>query len=306
MAVGFGASGNAAGEEVPELQLAQAWSVEYPERLDLSGLTLVEGVLFAVSDKVDEAIFRLELDRAVARAVRAVDFTVPEPLPAIGRLDWEAITITPDGDFLLASEWGFAAAAVPRSGGAARWVTPNIRSAGVAVGLFAVPNGYVEGLAVLGPGHFLFVGERQPRGFVEVRTRAGTTSVVAQVDNESRFPLRAGRELDWTDLFVWRDRVFALARNQALVVELIRLPSGQWREDRAWSYNATESDDSYRYADMTFGMGEGLAMSDEMVYVLLDNNGVSRAGTEADQRPWLFGFLNPLGTEIDPPTAIHR
>ena len=41
-------------DEAPELQLMRAWSIEHPARLDPSGLCLLDGVIYVVSDKIDD------------------------------------------------------------------------------------------------------------------------------------------------------------------------------------------------------------------------------------------------------------
>jgi len=44
----------------------------------------------------------------------------------------------------------------------------------------------------------------------------------------------------------------------------------------------------------TNGIGEGLAINDESIYVILDNNAIARAGHPDDKRPWLFAFRNVI------------
>lgn len=282
-------------DEAPELPLMRAWPIEHPARLDPSGIGLRDGLVYVVSDKIDDTIFRLEFNGEVATAVPAVTFAPPVPIPEVGRLDLEALAVAPNGDFLVASEWGFAAAQVPRDGGQARWVTPNIKAWGASAGLFATPDRYLEGMALLSPNHYLFVAELMPRGLVEVKIHEdGEVMARPQRFEESRYARPRGAGLDWTDLCVWQDRVFALARNQSLVVELLRSPDGNWIEGQAWSFWQTESAPEHRYEDMRFGRAEGLAITDDRVYVLLDNNGNLRAGTEDDRRPWLFVFESPL------------
>ena len=287
-------AGAARAEQPPELQLKQVWSVEGPGRFDASGLAVRDGRFFVVTDRHNDSIFELEFAGDTARAGLYATFTGPEPYPWIGYLDLEGIAPAPDGGFFLAAEWGFAVFHVPAAGGQARWVTPNVKAAGETVGLFAAKDAYVEGLAVLGEGHFLIACEREPRGLIEVRTGGGGPSVMAQEMAATRVRLPPGRTLDWSDLACWNGRVFALARNQNLVVELVRSADGTWAEGSAWSYADTENEPAHCFTDMTFGQAEGLGVTDDVIYVLIDNNNLERTGRSGDRRTWLFAFENPL------------
>jgi hypothetical protein len=58
------------------------------------------------------------------------------------------------------------------------------------------------------------------------------------------------------------------------------------------SYASTETSGAYAYPSMTYGRAEGLAATDDKLYVILDNNGdklLSNGSTEA----LLFIFENP-------------
>lgn len=282
------------GETAPELKLTRAWSVEGPGRFDASGITVRDGVFYVVTDRHGDSIFTLALDGEVARAKAVRTFSGPSPFPWIGYMDLEGIVAAPDGGYYLAPEWGFAICHVPADGGPARWVTPNLKGAGEAVGLFATKDAFVEGLAVLGDGHFLLACERAPRGLIEVYGGLEATRVCAQRMEESRYPVAAGRGLDWSDLAVWRGRVFGLARNQHLVVELERSAEGVWREKAAWSYAAAENGAPHRFTDMRYGQAEGLAIVDDAIYVMIDNNDLEREGRPGDRRTWLFAFRNGI------------
>ena len=100
------------------------------------------------------------------------------------------------------------------------------------------------------------------------------------------------RPADFSDLSAADGRVYALVRNAHLVVRLNRSAEG-WREERAWSYAATENDPRFVYADTSFGLGEGLAIGPHEVFVVLDNNGQARRAAPADRRALLFRFARP-------------
>jgi len=289
-------SSAAFASSVPELALTHAWFVAGPDRFDASGLAISDGEFFVVSDRHHDTIFRLVFDANSdeAHAVVAAKFTGPTPYPEKGYLDLEGLALAPDGGFYVVAEWGFAVAHVPAGGGVATWVTPDLRGAAQTVGLFATPDAYLEGIAVLGDDWFLLAAERQPRGLIEVMGGNPPIRVSAQETDASNFPSRGARKLDYGDLCTWRGRVFALARNQHLVVELRRDAEGAWVEGDAWSYAETENATAHRFTDMTFGLGEGLAIDERFIYVLLDNNALAREGHPEDKRTWLFAFRNVL------------
>jgi hypothetical protein len=286
----------AAIADVVELERAGAWSVEGPDNLQPSGLALRDGILFSVSDKHSDTIFRVEMAGGTARYVPAVSFTGPEPLPRNGWLDLEALVALPDGGFILASEEGVRLLHVPAGGGPASWITPDLRPAGEPAGLLVHHNARNEGLALLGEDRFLVAAEREPRGLLEIVGRGQPVGVCAQELAASRFPIDPGRRPDFADLFLWRGRVFALARNQHLVVELVReAATGLWREgDGAWSYASTENSAEFGYGRTEFGLGEGLAIDDELIYIVVDNGTEARAARPNDRRPWLWAFRNAI------------
>ena len=285
-----------AADVAPELELTEVWSVEGPGRFDASGITVRDGVFYVVTDRHGDTVFRLALEGGVARAEPYLTFDGPKPYPWIGYTDLEGIVAAPDGGFFLAPEWGFAVCHVSgRAGRAtAHWVTPDLKAAGAAVGLFATKDAFVEGIAYLGEGHFLIACERGPRGLIEIRGGLEPARVDAQRLERTRYALPAGRTLDFSDLAVWRGRVFVLARNQHLVVELIRGEDGAWCEGDAWSYAAAENAPEHRFTDMTYGQAEGLTIADDTIYVLIDNNNLERQGRPGDRRAWLFAFRNAI------------
>jgi hypothetical protein len=45
---------------------------------------------------------------------------------------------------------------------------------------------------------------------------------------------------------------------------------------KSWSFDDVVESENYRYKDMKYGLAEGLAVTDEFIYVVLDNNKDSR------------------------------
>jgi hypothetical protein len=286
------------------LRLIRAYPVEGSGGArEPSGLTLQSGRLFAVCDKVDDTVFRIDLDNGVARMVPHILFTPP---PGAQHLDFEGITSDEEGYFYLASETYSRILRVSPSGEAS-WLFDSIEPAAREAGLLLRHNAKVEGIALLPNGNFLLAAERHPRGLLEVDGRTGEV-VHAQVMNSTLYSadLPLLRIPDWTGLFVFQDQVFALFRNAHLVVPLGRHEDGNFYEAAgARSFQHVEESSEYRYDVLRFGKAEGLAMDERFIYVVLDNNGRPRAIDRSDKRPLLFVFENPFASpDSVPPIAV--
>jgi len=289
-----------------QLTLTAALPIRAPEHFQPSALALDRGRLLTVSDHEDGAIYWLELGETAAQARPYVTFSVPEEAagevaPAgsrvSGPLDFEALVRIGEGRFWILSEGRYRVLEVVAAGdlpgpGRARWLTASFELVGRAAGLFQVPGGDVEGLARSANGGLLIAAERQPRGLLELPPSLvlGAARVWALPDAAYQLPRQ--RPPDFADLAVVEGAVFALVRNAHLVVRLTRAPDG-WREGRSWSYAAVENDPRWVYADAKFGLGEGLAISEQEVFVVLDNNELPRAAAPADRRAQLFRFPRP-------------
>lgn len=268
-----------------ELQLEQALPVDGGADFQPSGLYLSSGRLLTVSDKHDDAVFELNMqrDRAVARPF--VKFHAPRG----EALDLEGLTGSGDGSLLLASEAQFRLLAVSPSG-QATWSTPSLQKAGQNEGLFQKRNAGLEGVAQIGT-QLVLSAEREPHGLLEA-TQGSVGKVLAYRLPSAACPPREGRPEDIADLSVADGELYALERNAHLVVRLTRV-NGRFRDATSWSYARTENDPRYRYPDRAFGLAEGLALDDEHVYVVLDNNDQPRESAKDDRRALLFVFKRP-------------
>jgi hypothetical protein len=288
---------------VVELVLRAALPVESgEENFQPSGLWLEGGRLLTVSDKHDRAIYWLDLAGDTARAAPFVVFEPPpdEPEP----LDYEGLSGAEAGTWLLASESSARVLAValdPAAGGSAKalplpgrasWRTASLSEAGRAAGCLAVANAGLEGILSLPGGGVLLAAEREPRALLWLAEPAAALPPSIWLMQSSRYPVDAGRGVDFTDLTRIGERVYALARNTHLLVRLEHT-SGAWRETAAFSYRASENDPRYRYENRKFGLAEGVAVSETEVYVIMDNNGQAREADGADRRALLLVFERP-------------
>jgi len=266
----------------PELSLERALVVEGSAELDLSGLHFHQGKLLAVSDKVDDTVYEIVVDPKGARIKTHRRFT-PPAAPSV-KMDWEALQSGPDGVLYLASEKNGRIATLSPKARKAVWLTPPTECGGISD-----PAAGIEGLAFLDKDHLLLAKEREPRGLVEW-TR-GTFTWFPLI--ETRLPLPPGRTPDFADLHADQGRVFALARNSEMLVEL-RKEKKTWTEGKAWSFSQSVRDPRYAYLADKFGQAEGLAMDDQRIYLVIDNNRSGRVADPKDRRATLFIFARPV------------
>jgi len=266
-----------------ELQLERALPVEGVDGLEPSALFLDGGQLRTVSDKHDTTIYALSLESNAAVVRTFMSFAAPSE----HALDLEGLARADDGSWLLASEGEFRVLKVS-SDGKTSWATPSLRARGEERGLFQKSGAGIEGIARTG-STLLLAAEREPRGLLESN---GGDQWHAFAMPESVCPALLSRPNDFADLSADGEHIFALIRNSHLVLQLEK-HAGVWTEGTAWSYARTENDPRFAYADRTFGLGEGLALDAQHVYVILDNNRMPRAAEPGDHRPLLFVFRRP-------------
>lgn len=292
----------AAGKKAPELVLRAAVPLDVDadarDEFQPSGLLLHEGRLLTVSDKHDRAIYGIDIDGDHARVRAVVSFEPPADAPP--PLDFEGLSPAPDGGWLLASEGqrrvlhvGIdpnAAASSPR--GRAHWFSPSLAELVRASGCLQKVNAGIEGIALSGQGRLVLAGEREPRCLIELEAADDLTSGHVWSMESAEYESEPGRHLDYSDLTLFHGSLYALVRNTYLVARLERTAEG-WREGPVFSYRNTEHDPRFAYEDRNFGMAEGLALDEQRVYVVLDNNEHARVADGRDRRPLLFIFDRP-------------
>ncbi|MCF8104451.1 MAG: esterase-like activity of phytase family protein [Desulfohalobiaceae bacterium] len=284
----------AKADEILPLELVKWLPVEGPANIQPSGLTIRGSSLFTVSDRHDATIFKIKIEKEAAILTPAVVF---QDAPALsgGRLDFEGITFDEEGDFYLASEARCRVLRVGPTGSRAAWITPSLKEYGQARGLFRVENAYLEGIASVGEGRFVLCAERQPRGIIEL-SLGEALSVKAYQRDESKFHFPKGRSPDFSGLFRDAGGLYVLERGAYLICRMRPGDKG-FEEGSAWSYQSIVTSPELRYASMRFGRAEGLCMDDDLVYVILDNNGQAREASPNDRRPILLIMKRPKPDE---------
>jgi hypothetical protein len=275
---------NHSRQVVPELELVNAWPVESTRLLEPSGLTRVEGVLYTVADKIDDTLFRIRLEDGVARLDPHIRFRPP----GNGSMDWEGVTADQTGTFYLIAERQARLLRLT-SDGTAAWAGPSLLKEGRQAGLFSKINAGFEGVAWIGPHHWLAAAEREPRGLVEWWETGEDRNVEASLHLDSPFKsvLPLLRLPDYSGLCADGDKIYALFRNAHLVVRLEKDATG-WRETAAWSYRHIETRPDLAYRSQTYGQAEGIVVEGQDVYLIFDNNLGPRQADPRDRRPLLI------------------
>lgn len=277
--------------DMTALQLIKALPINGPENNQPSGLTIHNGELFSVSDKHDDTIYRISLGDSVATFVPHLKFKASIP-DALNRLDFEGITCDKQGNFYVASETGFRVLRVSAGGKKAEWITENLKSHGDRVGLFTKGGGYIEGIAREAGGRLILAAERQARGILEVDPDTTPVEVHAFNLDKTHVPLKAPREPSFTGLYLEHENLFALDRSTGAVYKL-GYRGGKPDETDIWTYGDILNREDLKYESMRWGLGEGLCLDKNNVYVIIDNNGAARASNPEDKRPMLLIMKRP-------------
>lgn len=301
----------------PELALRAEHPVAGIPEGNLSGLARCDGVWWAVSDRDDDRLYRLDSGELVWRAVPET-FAAPAPpdtgLPAHlraaarargalldGLLDPEGLDCDARGNRYVVSE-SFAAVLVVDPAGAVRWLPlpPGVVAGARSRGLLRQVNALFEGIAVDEGGTTLWLAaERQGRGLVRVDLAGGDCAegcVLVAEDEAIRPPAALGSDplpADFSALALFGGKLFTLER---LAHQLCRRDAESGAVERCWSYAATALVDQRRY-DSRYGLAEALWLDAQGAFIGLDNN--RQARLDGEDRPVIWHFAAPAGGWLD-------
>ena len=180
------------GAAVPEITPTLVVPVAGPGNFQPSGLAVVDGVLFTVSDKHDDGVYQLDPGAAQWTARLAVPL---RGLVAPEKLDLEGVVPDSAGGFFLVSEEQCRVLQATKDG-VAQWLTDNLRGAPAVkqAELLRTHNAGFEGLARLAPGHRLArLGaqrRRLPRGHARRRRARGRRRAAAAAPAHKRAGVR--------------------------------------------------------------------------------------------------------------------
>ncbi|WP_236250314.1 hypothetical protein [Microbulbifer sp. ALW1] len=293
---------------VTEARLLNAWWIDGSEGLDISGLSFCDGELLAVADKSSEQFFALSPevgadkvklrvkagfsrpplpdDQPVSVKVRALHYA-STPLS----MDFEGITCDEQGIYLL-SERHNRIAWLGASASTAKWLPQRWSETARKEGYLQLFNAESEGLVKAGSDFWVAL-ERNPRGLLRIKPDDRIGRDYFQVPAVAGLDFH-GRSEDLTALAYYNGALFTLERNAFAVCERdIDTLEAHW----CIHYREVEEGAQYVYQETRFGKGEGLAVNDEGIFVVLDNNGVGRAAAPDDRRGLLLQLAFPAHTD---------
>ena len=299
----------------PELALQAEHPVEGMRGRNLSGLALCQGEMWAVSDRDDDQIYRLDTRYALWHA-EPLALNVPSPpesgLPwgvrmmgkAIsplrgGDLDFEGITCDDAGNRYVVSESYAAVLNIPQTGSPA-WL--KIDSALVrqarASGMLLHFNALFEGIAVNPQGNQIWLAaERERRGVLTIRKQQsvwdceGGCVVMSEGGLEQAPPqlkVRA-QQKDFADLALFEGKLFTLER---MAYRICRRTASTGEVERCWSFASDALTDARRYTS-AYGNAEALSMDAKGAWIGVDNGNHVRA--DGEKRPIVWRFAAPQG-----------
>ena len=302
-------------ETWPELALQSEHPVEGMRGRNLSGLALCKGEMWAVSDRDDDQIYRLDMRYALWQA-EPLTLDVPPPpesgLPwgvrmmgkAIsplrgGDLDFEGITCDDAGNRYVVSESYAAVLNIPQTGSPA-WL--KIDSALVrqarASGMLLHFNALFEGIAVNPQGNQIWLAaERERRGLLTIRKKQSVwdceNGCVLMSEGGLEQPpaqLKAkAQQKDFADLALFEGKLFTLER---MAYRICRRTPDTGAIERCWSFANDALTDARRY-NTGYGNSEALSLDAKGAWVGVDNGNHARA--DGEKRPVVWRFAAPQG-----------
>ncbi|MBV7548605.1 esterase-like activity of phytase family protein [Pseudomonas sp. PDM26] len=303
-------------EPAPQLRLLSEHVVDGMRGGNLSGLAQCGNDLWAVSDRDDNQIYRLDT-RESAWQAQTVHIDVP-PVPDSGLpwglksrvwgasfvrggdLDFEGISCDSAGNRYIVSEGHAAVLQVPPAGPAA-WlkISPMLVREARARGLLLQFNALLEGLAVNPAGDQMWLAaERQGRGLLMIKRKQtlwdcdGGCVLLSEAGMEmqpEQFPDAKAVLRDFSDLSLFNGKLFTLERN---AYQICRRDPQTAKAERCWSYAVELLQPNRRYPQ-DYGMEEALIVDADGAWIGVDNNFGARADGEV--RPVVWRFVAPEG-----------
>lgn len=298
-----------------ELKLLSEHPVAGMDTGNLSGLAWCGDALWAVSDRDDDRLYRLDASAPIWQA-EAESFVAP-PAPVMplpwglrmrawvsglvrgGHLDFEGIACDAKGNRYLVSESRAAVLQVPPAADAQWLALPEgmVRQAR-ASGMLLHFNSLLEGIAIDPAGERLWLAaEKERRGLLVVHHRNATWRceggcVLLSEGGQEQSPAALGGSLapvDFSGLAFHQDKLFTLERQAH---RICRRTAESGDVERCWSFAAEALTDERRYP-LHYGVAEALAIDADGAWVGVDNGGHARG--DGENRPVVWRFTAPAG-----------
>nr|WP_288357717.1 esterase-like activity of phytase family protein [uncultured Pseudomonas sp.] len=298
-----------------ELKLVSEHPVDGMDAGNLSGLAWCGDALWAVSDREDDRLYRLDSSATVWQA-EAERFVAP-PAPSMplpwglrmrtwmaglvrgGHLDFEGIACDARGNRYLVSEARAAVLQVPPAADA-QWLNlPEgmVRQAR-ASGMLLNFNALFEGIAIDPAGERLWLAaEKERRGLVIVHNRnnawrcEGGCVLLNEGGEEISPEALGGRSapVDFSDVAFFEEKLYTLERQAH---RICRRTPANGEVERCWSFVAEALTDARRYP-VHYGMAEALSVDAQGAWIGVDNGSQTRS--DGEKRPIVWRFAAPAG-----------
>jgi len=270
----------------------------------ISGLSFCKGNLLTISDKNSEVIYTIKLEDGLAQLEPYLEisglkapkkdkptnfwhFILDLSRPSAA-MDFEGICCTDDAIYILSERYNRIAKVDMH--GKANWLESVWSFTAKARGYLQGFNLSSEGLAKVGDNFWVAL-ERDPRGLVKL-----TENEEAQIYSPP--PVAGldfhGKSEDFSALDYYDGALFTLERNAHAVCKR-SVPSlkAEWCLD----YRALEQSPELEYEGASAGgKGDGLAVGEEGIFILFDNNNISRSAVPQDRRALLLQLAVPEST----------
>lgn len=289
----------AAAVPVHPAQLIEAKWLDGSAGLDISGLSFCNGELLAVSDKDSGEIYSVD-GTALQPSAQLAGLGAPQGEPAgliaglvekirpNGEMDFEGISCDGEAVYLVSERHNRIARL--QQEGKAEWLPQRWAESARASGYLKKFNAGTEGLVRIGSDFWIAL-EREPRGLLHLSDDSEPRIHKVPPVPELNF---RDRSEDLTGLAYHRGALYTLERNALAVCRRsLQTLNAEWCID----YRHIEEAPEYIYAETKYGKGEGLAVKDSGIYVVLDNNNVARAANLEDKRALLLHLSLPPGNE---------
>ncbi len=262
------------------------------KRLEPSGLVLFRNRLLIVSDENDIAEI-YELKPQDAETLQAEPFLSLSPIPGFKGEDLEGITYCNERLYLV-EEMTHTVAEIGSDGKA---VAHPLDLSSVKTGKNGAPHGEIPGAGIEGiacdeaAGILYVARERQPRMIYSVALSNYKTMDAFDVPAGWDSPRTGGGRLvyaDYSDLYFEGGFLYALQRSDRTILKI-----SPEKKSLVSKLRLDFQESQYYDYKEPFGMAEGLYLTRERIFVVLDNNGVARIGDPQNTSPLLLEFARP-------------
>ncbi|WP_423815404.1 esterase-like activity of phytase family protein [Pseudomonas guineae] len=303
----------ASAAALEELKLLNEQPVSGVSGGNLSGLAWCDGALWAVSDRDDQQLYRLESDASQWQASAETFVAPPAPDAALpwglrmrnwaagqvrgGELDFEGLSCDAAGNRYLVSEAHAAVLQLPVIG-EPNWLKlpPSLVRQARASGMLLHFNSLLEGIAVDPAGERLYLAaERMRRGLLVVHKQRSTWRctggcVLFSEAGTAPAPEQLGAEeqpRDFSGLAFHNEKLFTLERQAH---RICRRSLSTAEVERCWSF-AAEALTPERLYPPSYGLAEALWVDQDGAWIGVDNGRFSRA--DGESRPIIWRLSAP-------------